>query len=41
MSYLEPMNWCHKGINGTKQSKAIIVYMGRVGIEDHTDCKRQ
>ena len=41
MSYLEPMNWCHKGINGTKQSKAIIVYMGQVGIEDHTDCKRQ
>ena len=41
MSYIEPMNWCHKGINGHKESKAIIFYMGQVGTKNHTECKRQ
>jgi len=40
MSYIEPTNWCHKGINGPKKSKAIVFYMGQVGTENHTECMR-
>ena len=41
MSYVEPMNWCHKGINGPQESKAIVVYMGEVSTANHLPCKPQ
>ena len=41
MSYVEPMNWCHKGINGPQESKAIVVYMGAVSTANHLPCKPQ
>ena len=41
MSYVEAMNWCHKGINGPKVSKAIVVYMGAVSTANHLPCKPQ
>ena len=41
MSYVEAMNWCHKGINGPQESKAIVVYMGAVSTANHLPCKPQ
>mgnify|MGYP001626937217 CR=1 FL=1 len=40
-SYIEAINWCHKGINGVKKSKAIVVYLGESGVDSHIGCKRQ
>ena len=41
MSYIEAMNCCHKGINGTQESKAIVVYMGVVSTANNLPCKPQ
>ena len=40
-SYIEAMNWCHKGINGVKESKEIVVHLGESGVDNHIICKRQ
>ena len=41
MSFIEAIDWCHKGINGHKESKLIVVYMGEVGASNHEPCKPQ
>ena len=40
-SYIEAMDWCHKGINGHKESKAIVFYMGAVNTANQVPCKPQ
>ena len=41
MSYIEAMNWCHKGINGHRESKAIVFYMDAVSTANNLPCKQQ
>ncbi len=41
MSYIEAMNWCHKGGNGHQESKAIVFYMGAVSTANNLPCKQQ
>ena len=41
MSYIEALNWCHKGINGHRESKAIVFYMGAVSTANNLPCKQQ
>ena len=41
MSYIEALNWCHKGINGHRESKAIVLYMGAVCTANNLPCKQQ
>ena len=41
MSYMEAINWCHKGINGRQEAKAIVFYMGQLGTANHIPCKRK
>ena len=41
MSYIEAVNWCHKGINGHQESKAIVFYMGSISKANNLSCKQQ
>ena len=41
MGCTEAMNWCHKGINGHQESKAIVFYMGAVSTAYNLLCKQQ
>ncbi len=41
MSYIEAVDWCHKGMNGHYESKAVVFYMGAVSTANHLPCKAQ
>ncbi len=41
MSYIEAVDWCHKGMNGHQESKAVVFYMGAVSTANHLPCKAQ
>lgn len=40
-SFIEAINWCHKGVNGIKESKVIVVYLGETDVNNNTSCKRE